>query len=380
MGDSVLKRTFFAADSIHGVNQYQYEKPSDILARIINIDRGNLDFSSDDMKKVCRLLPDKMTGFCANSKGAIDFGTYKVNKADGTIKADYDIGTGVAGSTIAGSGIVSILAMDTIMEGAMPFLAARKSCTVYNMRTEMETMPFFTPRTSMKARAPLSDVQDIAQNMGKAVMQAKPYGLTCSVGKEILADASGDIMASILREMGATMEITLDTLVISTMLDNASSTTSTVAQTDALKGFNKARGLVGKNGFRPTSALVSPMFLTDMISNYIPSYNETAQKFLDSGELPKFVGLDIGESGITSTATSTWDWGTSAYVGGMVFDKTRSGAIGIREDMKVEEFDNVTKVLINPVLTSRFTYTPAKDADKTGRTNKDATVLIVQSS
>ena len=376
MSESIVKRTFFGADAIPGMSRIEYatSSPGRLLADFIDIGGGNTELSDRELHEFCRIMPERMTGIDYTSKGRIAFKSYS--------RADF-LGTGTNGSTIAGSGIVPILVGDTIMSGAMAYVAARDVVKVIRMKTETETLPFFTKRQYASSKAPATDMVDIAQDMGKALMQVKTYGLTAGLDKGLIADASGDVISSVLSEMGGTMEQTIDRVVLKALLTDVSESQASATAVDALSTLGLARGTVGSNGFVPTGALVNPMFMAHAMNKmYVPAYNETAQNRALGGSpnITDWLGLKIGQSGVNPGASATWGWGTAAYVGGIVIDANHIGALGLREDMVFEEFDNVTKYLMNPTLTSRFCWATAKDADKSGRTNVKAACLLTETA
>lgn len=365
-GKYISKTSDFAANCIPGVGQYAHSKPSELLKAIMAVDDGNLDFSAEQTKRIVDMMPERMVGMKANTKGALEFGVYKM--------ADF-LGSGPAGSSIKGSGIVDILVADTIMEGAMPFTSARNILEVWRVNTSATQVPFFTARKGAKAIAPNADAADLAETIGKKLAQVKDYKLMCTLDKGLLADASIDIKAAAIREMGASMEITLDQEAVSNCITNAYTTAVSVAKADALKGLNEARGQIGKNGFRASGALIAPMFEAAALNSMaVPAYNERAQGVGENGSLIRFAGLDLGPDGSTGL-----DWGTATNVGAVVVDKSHAAHIIIREDMTLAEFDNITKYALQPTVVSRFCVAEPIDDNKSSINNKGATVKVVNS-
>ncbi len=109
MTDYLSKPTMFAADAIPGVAMYQHSTPSDLFRAIANVDNGNLDFSAEDTERIMSRMPEQMVGVKSDSKGRLDFSVYK--------KADFLSPTNPNGSSIVGSGVVSVIAADVVMEG-----------------------------------------------------------------------------------------------------------------------------------------------------------------------------------------------------------------------------------------------------------------------
>ena len=363
-GKFVSKTCDFAGNALP-VGMYEKQTPSQLLKSIMAVDNGNLDFSSEETENLMKFMPEQMVGMKANKRGALEFSVYK--------KADFLSPSGPAGTTVKGSGVVDILVADTIMEGAMPYTSARNVLEVWRAKSGAEQIPFFTARKAAKAIAPNADAADLAESMGVVTAIPKEYKLMCSLDKGILNDASVDVKAAALREMGASMEIALEQEAVDVCLANAYGTATSAATADALKGLNSARGQVGKNGFRATGALIAPMFEANALNSMaVPAYNERAQAVGENASLIRFAGLDLGVTGATGM-----DWGTATNVGALVVDKTHAPHIIMREDLSIGEMDNVTKYCLQPTVVSRFCVVAPVETKK--QDNKGAVVKVVNS-
>lgn len=365
-GKSIQVTADFAGNVIP-VGMYADAKPSQLFKTILMAEKecGSLDFSKEMTERIMNYMPERMVGMKANSKGALEFSVYK--------KADFLSPTGPGGSTIKGSGLISILSSDTIIEGAMPYTSARNVLDVWRSEAGSEQIPFFTPRKGSKALAPNADAVDLAEGIGFATAVPDQYKVMATIDKGLLADASADVKLAIFKEIGATMEITLEQKAIDVCLANAYGTATSVAAADALKGLNLARGQVGKNGFRATGALIAPMFEANALNAMaVPAYNDRAQAVGENASLLRFAGLDLGVTG-----ASGMDWGTATNIGALVVDKSHAPKIIMRQDMFNEEFDNTTKYAVQPVCVSRFAVVAAVDSKKSA--NAGAVVKVVNS-
>ncbi len=361
-GKYISKTCDFAGNAIP-VGMYDRASPSQLLKSIMAVDNGNLDFSAEQTEAVLKFMPETMVGMKAKGRGALEFSAYK--------KADFLSPTGPNGTTIKGSGVVDILVADTIMEGAMPYTAARNILEVWRAKSGAEQIPFFTSRKAAKAVAPNADAADLAESMGVVTAIPKEYKLMCTLDKGILADASVDVKAAAIKEMGASMEIALEQEAVDVCLANAYGTNTTAQTADALKGLNLARGQVGKNGFRATGALIAPMFEANALNSMaVPAYNDRAQGIGENASLLRFAGLDLGVTGATGM-----DWGTATNVGAIVVDKTHGPHIIMREDMTLGDFDNITKYAEQPTVVSRFCVVAPVETKK--QDNKGACIKVV---
>lgn len=365
-GKSIQVTADFAGNVIP-VGMYSEAKPSQLFKTIIMAEKecGSLDFSKEMTERIMAYMPERMVGMKANSRGALEFSVYK--------KADFLAPTGPAGSSIKGSGLISILAHDSIVEGSMPYTSARNVLEVMRSEAGSEQIPFFTPRKGANAIAPNADAVDLAEGIGFVTAVPALYKIMCTLDKGLLADASADVQLAVFKEIGATMEIALEQKAIDVCLANAYGTATSVATADALKGLNLARGQVGKNGFRATGALIAPMFEAYALNAMaVPAYNERAQEVGENASLLRFAGLDLGVTG-----ASGMDWGTATNVGALVVDKTHAPKIIMRTDLSNDVFDNTTKYALQPVAVSRFTVVAPVETKKNANTG--AVVKVVNS-
>ena len=363
-GKYVTKTSDYAANAIPGVAQYAKAAPSTYLKTIMAADNGNLDFSAEQTERIMQFMPDQMVGMKANSRGALEFSVMK--------KADFLSPSNPAGSSVKGSGVVDILVADTIMEGAMPYTSARNILEVWRAKSGAEQIPFFSARNAAKSVAPNADAIDLAETLGKKLAVVHEYKLMCTLDKGILADASVDVKAASIKEMGASMEIALDQEAITNLNTYHYTTDTTAVSAKALEGLNNARGQVGKNGFRATGALIAPMFEAAALNSMaVPAYNERAQAVGENASLLRFAGMDLGVDGSTGL-----DWASANDIGALVVDKYHSSHIILREDMTLGEFDNVTKYALQPTIVSRFCVAEPVDSDKSAINNKGACVRV----
>jgi hypothetical protein len=377
MSEIVTKRSFFMAEEAGVYDQYRQTKPSEQLKTILLAEMGKISKA-----QAVRRLPEKMAALSfENTKGQAE--VVKMTPAD-----YFTPGSGVGGVTVPGKGLVPILVVDTIMEGASPHVSARDTVPVLNMGSEVESYPFFSARSYVSPSAPGSDAYELMQLVGHATMKALRYTLKASIGKELIKDAKVDIIAAILKEAGATMELTINRQVYSRLLEFNSGTNIT-GQTTIKSGaaIVAAKAQVDQAGFRADTAVVWPVLWSSLLSDIIPAYNiiAEAKATQDAPEaLSKIMygGVKVYETGIALDAaesSKTIGYSSSSTYAGMVFDKSHIGYLGIREDLVAEQFDDVMKYMEVPVLTSRFDFRAATDENDSTVTNKTANACIVHS-
>jgi hypothetical protein len=272
---------------------------------------------------------------------------------------------------------VPILIADTVMEGAMPLVCARDTLPIWNMASEMMTVPFFTARKYIPISAPGSDAYDLMENVGHATLKARRRTVKCSFGKELVKDAQMDIVSAGLKEMGGAIEMTVNQLAFSYVILNSNADTNMA--TDALTSvFVLGQAKVDALGFLADTVVCNPGYWAEVMAKMVPAYNVMAQKETETlaAQNPLvYGGLKWRRLGVTLDTAITsklWTYPTSGKNGAVIFDSTRVGVLGIREDMIAEQFDDVTKYLQVPVLTSRFDFVSAIDENTAAVNNKGA--------
>jgi len=343
-GNKIAVTGNFAADEFPQVDQYKYGSPSYYLNKIIAAGNGNLEFSESKAKALMRYLPSKMVGMKSTGKAT----EYSIVEVAECFKGAQD--------GLIGSGIVNVLVSDVIAEGAQGVASMRQIMNVLNMGSGAVKFPAWTKRKPAPIKAKNAEYADIAQDLMTTLIDTKEYGYTATISNSILEDTSGSFMSSVLREMGAGMELTIDKAALEALI-NFSGTANAVSKAvgDALSGLTIARAKVAKNGYNATAAAVSPMFMAQMINTYIPGNVDRAMSLTIEGvSLPKFAGLAIGETATVPSGSVVFDWEAVGNVGAIAFDPSRAPIIGMRKDITFDEFDNILKYATNPTVIMRF--------------------------
>lgn len=369
---TINKTTFFAAE-MAGINQYQTMTPSEQLKYVVMHELGkisNAEFGSILKNR----FPVQMT--------ALSFEGARGNASIQAVKtSDYfGPGSGEGLSNIKGSGVVPILVADAIMEGAMPAVSARESVWNVPMNSEIMSVPFFTAKKYIPMKAPGADAYDLMQNVAHATLRAKTYTVKCGIGNELIEDANMDIISASLREMGQSMEMTINQKVYSVMLENCGNECAiTTNATDATKAVFVAASYIKEDGFIPTEVVAFPGYWSELMTSLTPYYSEAAMQLAEGKRKIQYANLTYHDTAVSMDASITSkaiNYPTASGYGAIVFDKTRAGALGIRTDMFADEFDDVLKYLKAPVMTSRFDFVAPIDENNALIHNKNASCAI----
>lgn len=345
--------------------------PSRLLGLLAKATDGQFERVDPSMRTTLQAyMPETIVGLATSSKGEVNLSSYKTANL---------LGEGNQGISIPGSGIAQILIGDSIMEGAMSFTSFRESLDKTMMTSDTKTVPFFTKRAKIPECAQKADAYDIAQDLGHSTLRAKTFKACASVAGELLSDSQGiDLFPSVLKELGGDMELTLDAYCMTKMLASASASPVTAPATGgALQAIATAQGVIGKGGYKPNKVIMSPMFSVELMKQFIPAYNAPAQEGMYSESLlARWMGLEIRRSGSTPNDSTPWDWSKANDVGAIVFDSSKAGLLGIREDMLMTEYEDVIKWVSTKGLISRYDFASTIDENLPKRNNRNASILI----
>ncbi|OPX65648.1 MAG: hypothetical protein A4E30_00319 [Methanomassiliicoccales archaeon PtaB.Bin215] len=372
---------FYFANEAGEAASHQYDRlgPGKQLEMVVRMLSGNA--TARQIRQFTAQLPEVM------AFAEFDNGGYanirEVHKKD---VADFVGPTGgVGASTIKGLGLIPVLAADAIMEGAAPKVCARDCLKKRTMNGPMESMPFFTSAVYLKPSAPGSEAVDIAQDLGMAMLNCKTFRAKATLSKELVKDSVSNIKSDALNEIGKTHEMTINRYCFTQIADFTGTDVGVASsgsdETNAIDAVLRSQSNIADYGFDADTAVLWPRLHKEVFSKLVPMYNPYAMEQVEGVRPLRYGGVSaapaneiyVGTSAI-STAYS-FGWGTTstskaaASIGGLVFDSTRVGELGILEELEVEEFSDPIKYLECPIANMRWDFKAAKDANRTGRTN-----------
>jgi hypothetical protein len=384
--------TFAAEAGDYGAAQYAKESPSALLEMVIRMASGNA--TQREARNYMNRLPKVMAyGEFDNS------GILQVKEVQTKDLAFVGPGSGAGSSTVKGLGVVPILAADAVMEGAAPFVCARDAVKRREMRGPMESMPFFTSSVYLKPSAPGVEAVDLAQDIGFSMLNCNTFRAMAKIGREVIKDSATNIKADALKEIGKAQEMTLNRWVFTRMVDFANQTVGVAATggdaTNMIDAVLLAQAKISAYGYAARDAVLWPMGHYLTYSKLIPMYNERAQEQIEGSRPLKYGDMTFHKTSVSAAAAYevpdvatayTFDGTTastaksSSSIWGLVYEKDRAGELGLLEDLEFEEFSDPIKYLECPIVNTRWDFQCAKDATKTGRTNKNAVAAIYDHS
>ncbi|OPY31562.1 MAG: hypothetical protein A4E31_00143 [Methanomassiliicoccales archaeon PtaU1.Bin030] len=307
--------------------------------------------------------------------------------------------SGASNSTVTGRGVVSILAADTIQEGAMAYTCAEQAVKKRDMTVPMETMPFFTSTPYGAPVSAGSEAVDIAQDIGKNMLNVNTFRFMAKLGRELVNDSTSNIKAAALKELGKSQTLTLNRWVFTRLADFAGISVGVAASgsdaTNMIDAVLLAQSNCADYGFMADTAVLWPNAWYQVYSKLIPMYNEYSMEQIEGKRALAYGGLTFHKCAVSAAAAYevpdvstgySFGWSTASTakttssIGAFVFEKERAGELGVLEEMQLEEFDDPVKYLVNPIVNSRWDFKCYKDDQISTRTNAYSVGVVYKHS
>lgn len=252
----------------------------------------------------------------------------------------------------------------TVIEGSKPAQCMRQAVPIFPMKSNVLDIPFGESGRYAPFVGEGSEFTIRNQDYTKKTFTAKKIGEIPLCTKEMVDDALFTVIEMEIRAAGEACENTLNQWMLEVLLDNAGNEYDINAAVAALGGaaaIREAKALVAADGLHADTVVYHPQVETYIYKDYTPiAYNPVAQEQLRTGLIPTILGCKLFECGVELTTTttptaSTYVWGapTDSYIGMAVFDRTRCGGIGMRQDIFVEDYRDPLRDLIGGKVSMR---------------------------
>jgi hypothetical protein len=261
------------------------------------------------------------------------------------------ISEGIQGSTLIPTEIYA-----TVMEGTEPLKCMREVLPMVNMKGMALSVPYgeagtYAPVVAEGAEIPIED-----QTYGSVTFTAKKYGVRPLITNEMIDDALFDIVAAEVRKAGSRMENALNRVAIYEMMDSRGNTVANGGTTPLAHGMELHALMIADN-VSPTHCIMTPGAYALALDEGFGKVGIQAG-IMQSGSIGTFMGLDTRMLGVTaalSPGTSrVWESDTGGDTMLIMLDKSRAGAIGMRQDIKVEQYADSIRQMQGITLSMRF--------------------------
>ena len=264
---------------------------------------------------------------------------------------------------IEGSTLIPTEIMATVVEGSEPARCFRDILPIYAMRGMSMAVPVGGTGTYAPIVSEGSEIPIDTQNYTSVTFTALKYATRPVITNEMVDDAQFDVIAQEVRKSGMRMENTLNRVALAEMIDNDANV-SDCGGTGAtpLLFLAGAQQNVLADGFMPNQMIFSPAAYAACQKEGLVLSTQFASEMLREGVLGTILGMPTHLCSIASTttvgaagkSTATWGFAGDDQVGALVLDTNACGAIGMRQDLKVEQYADSIRQMQGISLSMRF--------------------------
>ena len=264
---------------------------------------------------------------------------------------------------IEGSTLIPTEIMATVVEGAEPVKVFRNILPMYNMKGMSMSVPVGETGTYAPIVSEGSEIPIENQDYTSVTFNAVKYAVRPVITNEMIDDGLFDVIAQEVRKAGMRMENTLNRVCLAEMIDNDDNVADCGGTgTTPLLFLAAAQQNVLADGFMPSQIVFHPTTYAACQQEGLILSTQFANDMLRTGTLGTILGMPTHMCSIASTTTvgapgkssATWGFSSDNYVGALVLDTSVCGAIGMRQDIKVEQYADSIRQMQGVSLSMRM--------------------------
>ena len=260
------------------------------------------------------------------------------------------------GAEVASS-LIPIEVMGTIIEGSEPAKCIRNVFPIYQMNSEYLKIPYgetgtYAPIVAEGAEVPIQD-----QTYSAVSLTASKYAVRPLISREMVNDQKFDVIAAELRKAGWRIENALNRYAIAQLVaaNNTTYTTTTSVGTPVpLKQLGAAVAALAGRGFMPTDIIMTPALYGNVLGAFTGVFTGQGASVTSSGQLGQLMGCRTWMCGIAAATVANWRFTTSSDVAGYVINRDAAAALGMRQDINVEQYRDPVRDLFGMLVSARF--------------------------
>jgi len=265
---------------------------------------------------------------------------------------------GIEGTTLIPTEIAA-----TVVEGAEPVRCFREVLPIYQMKGMSMSVPVGSTGTYAPIVSEGSEIPIENQEYSSVTFNAIKYATRPVITNEMIDDGMFDVIATEVRKAGQRMENALNRVALAEMIDNDANVADCGnTGTTPLLFLAAAQQNVLADNCMPNQIIFSPSCYAACMQEGLILTPAYANDMMRTGTLGQILGMPTRMCSIASSTTSldggksvaTWGFTSDNYVGALVLDTTVCGAIGMRQDMKVEQYADSIRQMQGISLSMRF--------------------------
>lgn len=253
-------------------------------------------------------------------------------------------------STANGDGLyMATEFMNTVIEGAERKQIMRRALRVLPTGATIPNTTSSSPSTVVNEVAELAEFPDSDNVYSSQTVKVRKYGEKNLLSKELLDDSHYEVAALEASRAGGKLENTLNSVVLKTLLDEATEEYDTNGSNGDARALMKARKTVNTNGYDVDTAILC----------YDAEYEVRSNAFILDANAPRIAGMDLYSyepvNHTYDSATYTWGYADDGNIGMTVLDSSNlSTFIGMRRDIHFVDYDDPIKDLTGAAISMRF--------------------------
>ena len=264
---------------------------------------------------------------------------------------------------IEGSTLIPTEIMATVVEGSEPMRCFREVLPVYQMKGMSMSVPVGATGTYAPIVGEGAEIAIETQDYTSVTFTAVKYATRPVITNEMIDDGLFDVIATEVRKSGARMENTLNRVCLAEMIDNDANVADCGGTgTTPLLFLATAQQNILADGFLPKQIIFSPAAYAASQKEGLILSTQFADDMLRTGSLGTILGMPTRMCSIASTttvgepgkSTATWGFANNDEVGALMLDPAVCGAIGMRQDIKVEQYADSIRQMMGVTLSMRL--------------------------
>ncbi|RKY26043.1 MAG: phage major capsid protein [Planctomycetota bacterium] len=249
----------------------------------------------------------------------------------------------------------------TVVEGAEPYKCFRDVLPV--IKTDSYSVRVVTSQGNAYAEdiAEGAEIPIDTTSYAKTDITIKKIGTRPLITNELIEDALFDVVELELKKAGARLENKLNRDCLQAILKDLDGITDVDPAGTALSvtDLATARALVESEGRLPDTLITHPIAEGQLLkdSNLVYVAYAGQGRTLETGELPRILGLRPYTLSVTTESGFTYSWdGTDAdnHYYALVLDSKNAAFIAMRRDITIEQYDDPIHDLLGISCTMRY--------------------------
>lgn len=256
--------------------------------------------------------------------------------------------------SIESTTLIQAEAYRTAFEGAEPAVCMREALPILLMKSKVMNVTVgesgaYAPEIAEGTNVPIQN-----QDYDTVQYTAKKYGGRPLITNELIEDGLFDTAAMEIKKVGRSIENRLNQNGVTNAIDTATVEHDTGGNNQGIKAVAAAVSAVRAAEFNPDTLVIHPEAEAMILQEYVPTNYYPTQSIVDTGYVPKIMGLNVHVCGVVDNGTQEWGYAADGEIGMIVYDSSCATAIGMRSDISVNNYDDPIKDLVGMSVLSRF--------------------------